>query len=292
MDAPPEREDVRPFVRMAEHLRGLGLSAPEIYAADPDAGLLLLEDLGDETFTRLLAAEADEMALYALAVDVLSYLHRLPTDRAIPPGLPLYDLRRLVDEALLLVDWHLPAVLAQPLAPEARAAYVAAWEMILPTVLAQPPTLVLRDYHVDNLLRLRERAGIAACGLLDFQDAVIGAAAYDLMSLLEDARRDIAESLRAAMLIRYREGAHLSDTRGFETTYAILSAQRHAKVIGIFTRLSRRDQKHGYLSHIPRVWRLLERALEHPSLAPVAGWFERHVPEGRRTIPPLPAAAQ
>lgn len=164
--------------------------------------------------------------------------------------------------------------------------------MILPTVLAQPPTLVLRDYHVDNLLRLRERAGIAACGLLDFQDAVIGAAAYDLMSLLEDARRDIAEFLRAAMLIRYREGAHLSDTRGFETTYAILSAQRHAKVIGIFTRLSRRDQKHGYLSYIPRVWRLLERALEHPSLAPVAGWFERHVPEGRRTIPPLPAAAQ
>ncbi|MBL8661080.1 MAG: phosphotransferase [Rhodospirillales bacterium] len=292
MDAPPEREDVRPFVRMAEHLRGLGLSAPKIYAADPGAGLLLLEDLGDETFTRLLTTDADEVALYALAVDVLSYLHRLPADRAVPSGLPLYDICRLVDEALLLVDWHLPAVLAQPLPPEARAAYVAVWEMILPTVMAQPPSLVLRDFHIDNLLRLQERAGIAACGLLDFQDAATGAAAYDLMSLLEDARRDIAEPLRAAMLIRYRESALPYDVKGFETTYAILSAQRHAKVIGIFTRLSRRDQKHSYLSHIPRVWRLLERALEHPSLAPVAGWFKRHVPEDRRVIPQLPTATQ
>ncbi len=292
MDAPPEHEDVRPFVRIAGHLRGLGLSAPEIYAADLDDGLLLLEDLGDDTFTRLLLADADEPALYALAVDVLSHVHHLSADRAIPPGLPRYDVRRLVDEALLLVDWHLPAVLARPLPAGARAAYVAVWEMMLPIVMAQPPTLVLRDYHVDNLLRLADRPGIAACGLLDFQDAVAGAAAYDLMSLLEDARRDIAAPLRVATLNRYLERAHPSDAEGFETTYAILAAQRHAKVIGIFTRLSRRDKKHGYLVHIPRVWRLLERALEHPALAPVARWFERYVSADKRVAPPLEAAAQ
>ncbi len=291
MDAPPEYEDVRPFVRIAGHLRGLGLSAPEIYAGDLDAGLLLLEDLGDDTFTRLLLADADETALYALAVDVLSYVHRLTADRALPPGLPRYDVRRLVDEALLLVDWHLPAVLTRPLPASARAAYVAVWEMMLPIVMAQPPTLVLRDYHVDNLLALPDRPGIAACGLLDFQDAVAGAAAYDLMSLLEDARRDIAEPLRAAMLNHYLESVRPSDAEGFATTYAILSAQRHAKVIGIFTRLSRRDKKHGYLFHIPRVWRLLERALEHPALAPVARWFGRYVPADKRVAPPLEAAA-
>lgn len=290
MDAPPSHEDVRPFVRMARHLRRLGLSPPEIHAADIGAGLLLLEDLGDDTFTRLLAAGADESGLYALAVDVLVHLHGLPADRAIPPDLPRYDTRRLLDEALLLVDWHLPAVLPAPPPLAAREAYIGAWEAVLPIALAQPPTLVLRDYHVDNLMRLTGRQGLAACGLLDFQDAVVGAAAYDLMSLLEDARRDIAEPLRVEMLRRYRDGAHPRDPEGFATAYAILAAQRHAKVIGIFIRLSRRDRKHGYLTHIPRVWRLLERALAHPALAPVADWFERHVPAEARAAAALETA--
>jgi aminoglycoside/choline kinase family phosphotransferase len=292
MDAPPEHEDIRSFIHIARHLRKLGLSAPDIYAADVDTGLLLLEDLGDDTFTRLLAAGADEAALYALAIDVLGHLHRLPADQAVPSGLPRYNERRLLDEALLLVDWHLPEVFGRPVEASARAAYVAAWHAALPGVLAQPLTLVLRDYHVDNLLRVGDRRGLAACGLLDFQDAVAGPAAYDLMSLLEDARRDIGEPLRETMLARYAEGARPADPDGFAEAYAVLAAQRHAKVIGIFTRLSRRDGKHSYLVHIPRVWRLLERALAHPALALVAAWFARHVPVEVRMAPPREVAAQ
>jgi hypothetical protein len=145
---------------------------------------------------------------------------------------------------------------------------------------------------VDNLMRLEGRAGTAACGLLDFQDAVAGPAAYDLMSLLEDARRDISVALRATMLNRYREGVPGLDWPAFETVFAILAAQRHAKVIGIFTRLCRRDGKPGYLVHIPRVWRLLEAALRHPALAPVAAWFERHLPRETRGIPKCQPAAE
>ncbi len=271
---------------------GLGFSAPAIYAADVAAGLLLLEDLGDDTFTRLLASGSDERALYALAIDVLIALHALPPAQAIPAGLPDYDLDRLLKEALLFVDWYLPAVTGHAAAADERSGYIEAWQEVLPAVLAQPRTLVLRDYHVDNLLRLPDREGLGACGLLDFQDAVAGAAAYDLMSLLEDARRDIAEELRAEMLARYQERARPSDTRGFAGAYAILAAQRHAKVIGIFTRLSRRDGKHGYLVHIPRVWGLLDRALANAALAPVAAWFGRHVSAEARGKAPLGLAAQ
>lgn len=285
MDAPPAREDVRPYLRMARHLRGLGLSAPAIYAADESAGLLLIEDLGDMTFTRLLAAGADETALYGLAVDVLGFLHAMPPQQAIGAKLPGYDERRLLDEALLFVDWYLPAVYDQPVADSARTACIDAWRRVVPIVLTQPATLVLRDYHVDNLMRLDGRAGLSACGLLDFQDAVAGPAAYDLMSLLEDARRDISEPLRATMLARYRETVAPEDWGAFMAAYAVLAAQRHAKVIGIFTRLCRRDGKFGYLTHIPRVWRLLERALAQPALAPVAAWFDKHVPPSARIIP-------
>ena len=292
MDAPPPQEDVRPFARLARHLRGLGLSAPEIMAEDSEAGQLLLEDLGDDTYTRLLANGADEKALYALAVDVLVDLHRRPAALVIPQGLPPYDDTRLLDEACLFTDWYMPAIFGRPTASEVRDAFVEAWRGVFSTVHAQPRTLVLRDYHVDNLMRLRGRDGIAACGLLDFQDAVAGAAAYDLVSLLEDARRDITPDLTAAMLERYVSAFPEIDLVAFEAAYVILGAQRHAKVIGIFTRLCRRDGKAHYLVHIPRLWRLFERALEHPALDAVAQWVDRHVPRMSREIPPCQAAAQ
>jgi N-acetylmuramate 1-kinase len=292
MDAPPPREDVRPFANLARHLRHLGLSAPEIMAEDNEAGLLLLEDLGDHTYTRLLGNGADEKALYALAVDVLIDLHRRPAAEVIPAGLPPYDDGRLLDEACLFTDWYMPAILGHPTTPDIRQAYVEAWSGVFSAVHAQPRTLVLRDYHVDNLMRLDGRHGLAACGLLDFQDAVAGAAAYDLVSLLEDARRDIAPDLTAAMLERYISAFPEMDLVAFEAAYVILGAQRHAKVIGIFTRLCRRDGKPHYLVHIPRLWRLFEHALEHPVLSAVAQWVDRHVPPKSRENPPCQAAAQ
>jgi hypothetical protein len=286
MDAPPEKENVRPFARIARHLRNLGFAAPEILGEDAVAGLLLLEDFGDDTFTRLIARSADsELDLYALAVDVLACLHRLPARAAIPPGLPEYDQTRLLDEACLLTDWYLPAISGEPLSEGARREYVAAWCTTFPIVLAAPPTLVLRDFHVDNLMRIAGRQGVTACGLLDFQDAVAGPAAYDLMSLLEDARRDISAELKAEMIERYRNAVPDLDWRVYSDAFAVLAAQRHAKVIGIFTRLFLRDGKPGYLVHIPRVWRLLEAALPHPVLAPVAAWFARHVPHPLRRAP-------
>ncbi|WP_299440113.1 phosphotransferase [uncultured Rhodospira sp.] len=287
MDAPPEHEDIRPFVRVARHLSGLGYSAPEVLAEDPAHGFLLLEDLGDETYTRRLAAGADEAALYTLAVDLLADLHRRPADMAAPPGLaPPYDDALLLQEARLLTDWFMPAVLGEAPDDAALADYEAQWRAVFPPARAVPDTLVLRDFHVDNLLHVPGRPGLAGCGLLDFQDAVVGPLTYDVVSLLEDARRDMNPDLVATMRARYLSAVPGLDPEAFAASWAVLAAQRHAKVIGIFTRLSRRDGKPLYLDHIPRVWRLFEAALDHPALAGVRAWIDRYIPPERRTRPP------
>src|SRR3954454_18993691 len=202
MDAPPPMEDVGPFIAVAGMLRDLGLSAPEIYAEDRERGFLLIEDFGDEIYTRLLARGADENALYALAVDTLAALHRAVAERG-RPALPPYEETRLLDEAALLADWYAPCVLGSELPEAVRDDYLARWRQILPLAAEDGPTLVLRDYHVDNLMLLPGREGVRACGLLDFQDAVCGPASYALVSLLEDARRDVPDGLRAAMTERY-----------------------------------------------------------------------------------------
>lgn len=288
MDAPPPREDVRPFVKVADHLRALGYSAPAILARDVEAGLLLLEDFGDDTFTRLLAGGASEAELYRLAVDVLIDLHRQPRAAAI--DLPPYDEERLLAEAALLTDWYLPAV-DRPVAATDREAYLAAWRQAFAVFRDQPTTLVLRDYHVDNLMRLPGRPGAAACGLLDFQDAVIGPAAYDLVSLLEDARRDVSPHVITHMTKHYLDAFPAIDRERFLAAYAVLGAQRNAKIIGIFTRLMARDGKPHYLSHIPRVWRLLAGDLQHAALADLRGWFETHIPAAGRIVPAVTVPA-
>jgi aminoglycoside/choline kinase family phosphotransferase len=286
MDAPPPQEDVRPFLAVARLLRGLGFSAPGILAEDIEAGLLLLEDFGDATYTRLLAGGAAEAPLYALAVDLLIALHR---DFAVDPATPVppYDDARLLTEAALLVDWFLPAVTGRPTAPALRQDYLDLWRGLLPVARAVPQSLVLRDYHVDNLMLLEGRDGIAACGLLDFQDAVIGPVTYDLVSLLEDARRDVPADLAAAMRARYLAAFPALDRAAFAASYAAMGAQRNCKIVGIFTRLWKRDGKPQYLPHIPRVWRLIEGDLAHPALAPVRAWLDRHIPPSLRS-PPVP----
>lgn len=287
MDAPPPQEDVRPFVRIARHLRALGLSAPEILAEDTDDGFLLLEDLGDATYTRLLMEPgADEAALYQLATDALIHLHRR-TD-AILPDLPAYDGDLLWREASLLTDWYMPAVFGTGTDASVRGEFEAAWRQVSAVVEAAPWSLVLRDYHVDNLLLLPGRPDIAQCGLLDFQDAVRGPTAYDLMSLLQDARRDVAAEVQMLCLERYFAAFPEIDRTDFEAAYAVLAAQRHTKVIGIFTRLCVRDGKPDYLRHMSRLWRLLESALVHPALDPVARWFDTHIKKQDRIIPRSP----
>ena len=284
MDAPPDKEDVRPYVLIARLLGRLGFSAPAILAEEPAQGLLLIEDFGDDTYTRLLARGHDETRLYALAVDVLAELQRRfrPDDAA---GIPAYDDERLLNETALLTDWFLPAATGGATHPDLRHAYLDAWRQAMPLGQAVPSTLVLRDYHIDNLMLVPGRAGLAACGLLDFQDAVIGPASYDLVSLLEDARRDIAPALAEAMYRRYEAALPVADRAAFAASYAVMGAQRSAKIVGIFTRLCVRDGKRTYLAHLPRVWRLLQQDLCHPALAPVRAWFDRHVPSDMRAIP-------
>jgi aminoglycoside/choline kinase family phosphotransferase len=284
MDAPPPQEDVRPFLRVARLLQALRLSAPRILAEDVGQGLLLLEDFGDRTYTRLLADGADEARLYTLAVDLLVELHRR-FEPTLADGLPPYDEARLLTEASLLVDWFLPAVRGEPTPSSWRDEYLETWRQILPFAKSAPDTLVLRDFHVDNLMLLDGRDGIAAIGLLDFQDAVIGPVTYDLVSLLEDARRDVDRALAVALIERYLAAFPALDYDGFASSYAVLGAQRNCKIVGIFTRLCVRDGKPQYLGHIPRVWRLIEQDLGHAALAPIAAWLDRHVPPELRRVP-------
>ncbi len=284
MDAPPDQEKPAEFLAIARRLQDLGLSAPRILAADAQQGFALLEDFGDRTFTVALAEGAQERALYLRAVEALAALQ----DRWRPEmaaGIPSYDTDELLREVRLLTDWTWPALTGAPLPETALAAYEAAWRAVFARLAAVPPTLVLRDFHVDNLMVLPRREGPAGVGLLDFQDALIGHPAYDLVSLLEDARRDIAPATVEAARAAWFAARPACDTDDFRDGYAILGAQRAAKIVGIFTRLDRRDGKPGYLRHLPRTWRHLDRGLAHPALAPVAAWFAAHWPEAQRLTP-------
>jgi aminoglycoside/choline kinase family phosphotransferase len=286
MDAPPDKEDVTPFLRIARALSKMGLSVPRIFEEDAAQGFLLLEDLGDDTFTRLLDDGAPPKELYALAADALVALHRKVDLEKLGKTIPLYDDPLFIKEALLLTEWYLPAVTGSPTDRETSDGYRQIWEDLLPRARGVPDTLVLRDYHVDNLIRIGGRDGVGACGLLDFQDAVLGPLSYDFISLVEDARRDVAATLAADMRNRYLSANPAIDPKAFDRSCAILGAQRHCKVLGIFTRLRDRDGKDGYVHHVPRLWRLLERAVEHPALEALRDWLEEYVPLDLRIVPP------
>jgi tRNA threonylcarbamoyl adenosine modification protein YjeE len=279
-------ETVTPFVAMALALRERGFSAPAIFAADREAGLLLIEDLGAEL---VVAGDppAPIEARYEVAVDLLAALHREPLPDVLPvePGvdyrLPRYDMEALLIEVELLPDWYLPK-LETRISDAKRDVYLKLWrEALLPAVEVQP-TWVLRDFHSPNLLWLPQRAGVARIGLLDFQDAVMGSAAYDLASLLQDARVDVPEMMEIALLSRYTRARLKAepafDAPGFVRLYATLAAQRACKILGIFARLERRDGKPQYLRHLPRVSAYLQRSLAHPALAPLKAWHRIHVP--------------
>lgn len=284
MDAPPPMENVRPFLAIARHLLRLGLSAPKIFAEDVDQGFLLLEDLGDDTYARKLADGADETGLYALAVDLLIDLHRrFEADKA--ADVPRFDTPRALREVNLLLDWYWPAVMGTPASDALRGSYTAAWQEALPALWSAPDTIALFDFHIDNLMIVPGRSGVAACGLLDFQDAVLAPVAFDLVSLLEDVRRDVPPALVAAMRARYIAAFPKLDRDAFDRSYYAVGAQRNTRIVGVFTRLLKRDGKPRYLQFMPRVWKLLEGDLAHPSMAPVRAWFDKHIPPEKRIAP-------
>ena len=274
MHAPPPHEDPAPFLHVAHWLNAHGMRGPAILAEDAAQGWVLTEDFGNDRMRDWLDLNpADERAAYEAAVEALAGLHRLP-----PGPFPAYDMAVYAREAALLTEWYCPA---HGLAVDA-AGYAAAWDEALAPLLVRqnPGVTVLRDYHAENIMLLGGKA-TAPQGLIDFQDALVGHPAYDLVSLLQDARRDVPEALEAAMLTHYCAAAGISGN-DFLADYARLGAQRNAKIVGIFTRLDRRDGKPKYLAMIPRVWAAMERDLAHPALAPVARWFDANIPADLR----------
>jgi N-acetylmuramate 1-kinase len=283
-------EDVKPFVAIANGLRVRGFSAPSIHHADLDAGFLITEDFGNEGFI-----EGDPpqpiVERYETAVDVLAALHRktlpevLPLAPQITYAIPTFDIDALLVEIGLMLEWYLPDRGTEP-TNNLRAEFVMLWRDLLGKPAAASQTWVMRDFHSPNLIWLGERSGISRVGIIDFQDAVLGPAAYDLASLLQDARIDVPEQLELALLTRYIKARHAADETfdpaGFAEIYAIMSAQRNTRLLGTFARLNRRDGKPQYLRHQPRIWTYLTRSLAHPVLSGLQAWYSANVP------PPVP----
>jgi hypothetical protein len=276
MDAPPPHEDPRPFIAVAEWLASVGLSAPQILARDLDKGLLLLGDFGDWRLREFLDEDPTrETELYELATDVLVHLHQ----HAPMTGLRPHGLDQWLEELKLFTDWYCPAVCVEVDVDS----YLSAWTDVLEPVAndGMSPVTVLRDYHAENVMLVEGREGVAHFGLLDFQDALAGHPAYDLASVLEDARRDVPPVIERAMIDRYV--AATGHAAEFERAYWALAAQRNTRILGVFTRLWKRDNKPHYRQFQPRMWGLLERDLAQPSLAPVRAWFDSNIaPEHRR----------
>ena len=333
MDAPPP-EDVRPFLRIAAHLAEIGLSVPEIFAADAAAGLVLEEDLGDRLYPAVMGevgvvttppplegggrgegfrgrnlrcdpgtdpsprpppsrgggedtCSSSTASLFDAAIDVLVVMHRAPP----PSDLPAWDAAAMRDTALAtLLDWWWPAMFGAPAPDAARADFTAALTDLLAPVAAGPHGFVHRDYFAGNLLWLPARDGLRRVGVIDFQGASIGHPAYDLVSLLQDARRVIPAAIAARCIARYLDARPELDATAFRTAYAACAAQRHLRVAGQWVRLARRDNRPTYLAYGPHTWALLNDALRHPAAAPLAAAMDRWVPPDRRANPPdLPA---
>jgi len=279
-------EDVKPFVAIANGLREHGISAPAIHYADLDAGFLITEDFGVQGFIegeppRPIAER------YEAAVDMLAALHwkKLPNVLPLAPQItytiPPFDVDAMMIEIGLMLEWYLPDRGAAP-PSTARDEFVTQWRGLLGKTAAMPKTWVLRDFHSPNLIWLDGRSGTATVGVIDFQDAVLGPAAYDLVSLLQDARIDVPEQLELTLLTRYIKARHAADNTfdptGFAESYAIMSAQRNTRLLGTFARLNRRDGKPQYLRHQPRIWTYLTRSLAHPVLSGLRGWYDTQVP--------------
>jgi aminoglycoside/choline kinase family phosphotransferase len=285
MDAPPP-EDVRPFVRIASHLAGIGVSVPEILACDEAEGLLLEEDLGDELVSELIgpgcAGDGATGCLMAAADALVVMQHHPP-----PSGLPAWDAAAMAGAAIgTLFDWWWPAMFGGAAPQAARDEFAAALEAMLAAVADDAACFVHRDFFAGNLLWLPLRSGVRRIGVLDFQTAAIGHPAYDLASLLQDARRDIPTDVAEKVIAHYLAARQELDPAAFRAAYDACAAQRHVRVAAQWVRLAKRDRRPGYLVHGPRTWRLLRQAVQQPVAAPLATALDRWIPADRRGNPP------
>ena len=279
--------DVGRFVAASNYMRARGLSAPEIYASDPAGGFLVIEDLGDALYADVVA-QNDERELYFAAADILAALHLENAPSVLPPDKPLhtYDETAMLAETDLLPEWFIPVALGRPVTQDEISEHRDLWRNVLQEASKPSPVFVHRDYHAQNLIWLPSRQGLARVGLIDFQDAVAGSKAYDLISLVEDARRDVPRGIAEATTAHYlatmtSQGMPL-DEDAYRSQMAVMAAQRNAKIAGIFARLFKRDGKPRYLGYLPRVWGYLNRDLEDPALSTLKSWYDRAIPREKR----------
>jgi hypothetical protein len=281
--------DCERFIATANFLRSRDLAAPEIYADDTTQGFVLLEDFGDDLYADVLGSGTDEEVLYRAAIDAITRLHVEPAPPCLSPAAALYDydLTACLAEIDLMTEWFVPLALDRRASADEVSEHRGLWREALGTIRSPDPVFVHRDYHAQNLFWLPQRSGTARVGMIDFQDALAGNRSYDVISLLEDARRDVSPELAAKMKSHYlsamrAQGREL-DGELWTAEAALTAAQRNAKIAGIFARLAGRDGKPRYLAHLPRVWRYLEGDLAHPALADMRGWYDRVIPHEKRT---------
>lgn len=279
MNAPVGKENPAQFVFVDELLENIGLKVPHIFHRDLENGFLLLEDFGDDTFTKLIHKGYSEKDLYKQAVRSLIHLQKKVSSNQ---GLREYDWDLMFFEASLLPLWYIKHVVKKELSDKDMLEFEEIWKELYEKIKKVPNTLVLLDYHVDNLMITKS----GECGLLDFQDARFGPVTYDLASLLEDARREVKKEIQEEMLELYFNELPTFNTSEFKEAYPLMAVQRHTKVIGIFVRLFIRDGKNRYLKHIPFVWSLLEKHLDNPLLSRYKTWLDKHIPQDiRKKVP-------
>ena len=281
MDAYGETEKVKEFIEIDHLLEDLGCSVPRILGQDLETRFILLEDLGDQTFTQCLKEGMAAEPLYTAAVDTLVEVHQ-KFDITAHPSLPTYDLDHMLEKVNLFLTWYYPYVHGCDLTPAIRESWEDAWRKALKILEPAPKTLILRDYHVDNLLWLPDRQGIKRCGLLDFQDANLGPTVYDLVSLFEDVRLDVCPAITEKLLDRYLKNFPILDKDMFMAQYYTAGAQRIVRILGVFLRIFKQTQRDHYLQFLPRAWKWLENDLKHGNLGDIHLWFEEHFPSGKR----------
>ncbi len=288
MDAPPEKEKTEPFINVANFLINNGLSAPKIIKSDIKNGFLLLEDFGDYTYSKILSKNSQlinitETELYENAIDSLVHLHSLPYEQS---GLSNYDDATLIKESLKFIDWYVTVINGEKLSKSVCEEYVIILKHLISTTKSIPKVVVLRDYHADNLMFLADRSGVCRTGLLDFQDAVIGSAAYDLVSLLEDARRDVNPQLADQLISRYLKSCPHINRKDFQAAYSIFGIQRNLKIVGFCAEQAAKNKNPYYLSLLPRVWRHIDCDLKHPLLLPMKNWLTKVIPTQMKKYEP------
>ena len=283
VDSPNKTENNLGYLNISNILKKMNLSVPDIIAYDISKGFFVIEDFGLNTYTYLLKKGESEIKLYNLATEVLIHINKY--SKNLTSKIPLYSNKKLINEALLFLEWYWPNIYKQKPKKKIFNEYINIWKKLLQNNLKTKKVLVHRDFHIDNLFFLRDRKKVKACGLIDFQDSVIGPSTYDLVSLLEDARRDVDNRIRKKMFQKYLKNNQIKNKENYLNEYKVLAINRHLKVIGIFTRLFVRDNKKNYLKHIPRLWKLIEKNSNFIFLNQINEWLNEYFPKRKRTIP-------